>query len=96
MQWLVDLTGTVASTYTRIIWILILGGIAVVAIVSLLIGYATPAVVEEVGERAERISDKAIEAARDERRAEELADEGWGYSDTAADTSGDEWGPDSE
>jgi hypothetical protein len=81
---IVDLVDSISSTFTRTIWILIIGGVAVVGIVMLMIGVTAPAVVEEVGERAESISEKAIEAAREEQRAHALAQEGWGYSDSTA------------
>jgi hypothetical protein len=81
MQGIVDLVGAVSNIFTRTIWIVILGGILVVGIISLMIGYTAPVVVDQVGERAERISGRAIEAAREESRAHALAAEGWGYSE---------------
>jgi hypothetical protein len=87
---------------------LVLGGIAVAAIVMLMIAVTAPAVVENVGERAERISNKAIETARQEARVQAMAQEGWGYSDAntavadseASDygegTGGDDWGTPAE
>ena len=93
MQVIVDLVGTVSNLFTRTIWILIIGGIVVVGIVSLMIGYTAPAVVAEVGERAERISNKAIETAREEGRAHALAADGWGYSE-GSDTSERSFAPD--
>jgi hypothetical protein len=84
LQALSDLVGTIADTFTRTIWIVILGGVVVVGIVTAMIGYAAPAVVEDVGARAERISEKAIEAAREESRAHAMAKDGWGYSSSSA------------
>lgn len=81
MRAVVDLVDSIAGTWTRTISILVMGGIAVVAIVTLIVSLSAPAVVESVGDRAERISNNAIEAAREEGRAHALAQEGWGYSD---------------
>jgi hypothetical protein len=107
MREFVNLVDTVASSYLRGIRLLIVGGLVLAVIVFLFLAYTAPVVVEEVGERAESISDKAIEAAREEQRAAAMADEGWGYSDTTAssaesraadfaETSGDDWGTPSD
>jgi len=93
MQVLVELVNTVAGTYLRGIRFLILGGIALVAIFFLFLGYAAPVVVDKVGERAESISDKAIAAAREEGRAHALAADGWGYSE-GSDTTESSFAPD--
>ncbi|MDZ4361021.1 MAG: hypothetical protein U1B84_32195, partial [Variovorax sp.] len=39
---------------------------------------------DSVGERAERIGEKAIIAAQEERRAAEMAKDGWGYRPPSA------------
>jgi hypothetical protein len=107
MREFVNLVDTVASSYLRGIRLLIFGALALALIVFLFLAYAAPVVVEEVGERAESISDKAIDAAREEQRAAAMADEGWGYSDTPAssadgraadyaETSGEDWGTPSD
>lgn len=111
MRAVVDLVDAIAGTWTRTISILVIGGIAVVAIVTLIVSLTAPAVVENVGDRAERISNNAIEAAREEGRVHALAQEGWGYSDNNSDTAnsaaddfsddgsephGDDWGAPSE
>jgi hypothetical protein len=87
MRALVDLVDSVTSVFNRSVWMLVIGGIVAAAIIALVIGFTTPTMVHEVGERAERISEKAIEAERRERRERALAEEGWGYSDTASDYS---------
>ena len=91
--------------------ILVFGGIAVAAIVTLMIGLTAPKVIDTVGDRVERMGDKAIAAAREEGRAHALAEEGWGYSDANSDAAnaaaddfsddssepaGDDWGTPSE
>ena len=88
MQGILQLVEAVTGTFTRGIWILVAGGVAVVAIISLTVGFAAPAVVDKVGERAERISEQAIEAAREESRAHQLAQDGWGFSDTTDSSAG--------
>ncbi|MDP5103986.1 MAG: hypothetical protein NWP98_08675 [Erythrobacter sp.] len=35
--------------------------------------------VDSIGERAERLGEKAIRAEQEQRRAQELAKDGWGY-----------------
>ena len=96
MQGLADLIGNITHAYTSTIRIVVIGMIVLGAIITGTIMYAAPAVVENVGERAERISEKAIEAAREESRAHAMAQDGWGYSSasasadtTMADTSDD-------
>jgi hypothetical protein len=81
MREVVDLVDSVASTWTRTVRMVIIGGIVVVAIIMLTVSLTAPAVIEEVGDRAESISDKAMQTAREEGRAHALAQEGWGYSD---------------
>jgi hypothetical protein len=107
MRAIVDLVDSITGLWTRTIRLLVLGGIAIAAIFMLMISVTAPAVVENVGDRAERISDKAIEAAREEARATALAEDGWGYSDANAgatdsaatnfsDGGGGDWGAASE
>ena len=84
MRAVVDLVDSIAGTWTRTVRLLVLGGIAVVALIMLMVTFTAPKVAETVGDRAERISDKAIQAAREETRNQSLAEEGWGYSDANA------------
>jgi hypothetical protein len=87
MRAIVDLVDSITGVWTRTISILVIGGIAVVAIITFGIGFAAPSVADKVGDRAERISAKAIEAARQEARAQSMAQEGWGYSDANTDAA---------
>ena len=84
MQPLIDLVGNITHAYTSTVRIVVLGAIVLGAIITAMVMFAAPAVVDQVGARAESISDKAIEAARQEARAQALAEDGWGYSDSAA------------
>jgi hypothetical protein len=77
---------------------LVIGAIVVAGLFVLMIAFTAPAVVESAGASAERISDKAFEAARQEARTQTLAQEGWGYSDAntaAADSAASDYGDDS-
>jgi hypothetical protein len=110
MQPLVDLVGNITHAYTSTVKIVVLGGILLGVIITAMFLLAAPALVEEVGARTESISDKAIEAAREEARAHAMAKDGWGYSDAAASSetdaadfeddsdsgSGDDWGAPAE
>jgi hypothetical protein len=110
MQPLVDLVGNITHAYTSTVKIVVLGAILLGVIITAMFLLAAPALVEEVGARTESISDKAIEAAREEARAHALAEDGWGFSDSAAssdtdaadsfdgggDASGDDWGAGAE
>ena len=87
MREIVDLVDSVAGTWTRTVKIVVIGGIVVAGLFMLMITLTAPAVVEEVGDRAERISDKAMAVAREEGRAHALAEEGWGYSDGNSDAA---------
>ena len=84
MQALADLIGNITHAYTSTIRMVVIGVIVLGAIITGMFMYAAPQVAESVGERAERISEKAIEAAREESRAHAMAEDGWGYSSSAA------------
>lgn len=84
MQALADLIGNITHAYTSTIRMVVIGLIVLGAIITAMFMYAAPRVAESVGERAERMTDKAIEAAREESRAHAMAQDGWGYSSSAA------------
>ena len=92
MQPLIDLVGNITQAYTSTVRIVVLGAIVLGAIITAMVMFAAPAVVDQVGARAESISDKAIEAARQEARAQALAEDGWGYSDSVASADADSAG----
>lgn len=90
MQALVDIVGNVVGG-VRFLFLLFF--ITVMGFGLLMTGgtaYVAPKVVESVSERAEKVSDRAIKAAEDAHRNEQLAAEGWGYDRGASDT--DSWG----
>jgi len=84
MQALVDLVGTIAGSIQRIVALVLVAGLILSLIVTFGLQSAAPVVADKIGERAERMGDKAIQAAREEHRAAALAKDGWGY-DTATD-----------
>ena len=90
MQAFVDLVGGIVGSIQKMILVLIGAGILISIIIGLTITATAPVVADEMGERAERFGDKAIKAAREEQRAEQLAEDGWGYGSTGS--SDDDWG----
>ena len=63
MQAFVDLVETVMGSFRRLMLFLVLGGIAVAGIITLGVATTAPVVAEEIGERAERFGDRAMERA---------------------------------
>lgn len=95
MRELVSMVEAVTGTFTRSLWLLVVGALGLMAIFALMIGFTAPKVVDQVGERAERIGEKAIAAAREEKRASELARDGWG-NPAPVDSDGSDEAPDSD
>ena len=97
---------TVSGTVTETVRLFVLGIFAIVVVLSIAGWLTAPVIAEKAGEHAERISEKVIEAERQELRARALAAEGWGYSDPARDDADrfederrradDYWGADTE
>lgn len=66
-----------------------LAAMAAVGIMTLGGAYVAPKAVDSIAERAERVGEKAIRAAQEERRAAEMGKDGWGYgAATDADAGG--------
>ena len=89
IQPVADAIGNITHAYTSTVKIVVFGALALGVIITAMFVLAAPAIVEEAGARAETISDKAIEAAREEARAHAMAEEGWGYPDPAASAATD-------
>ena len=89
IQPVADAVGNITHAYTSTIRTVVIGAVVLGAIITAMFLLAAPAVVEEVGARAETISDKAIQAAREEARAHAMAEEGWGYPNPAASAATD-------
>ena len=84
MQPIVDIVDSVTSNMRRIVGMLVLAVIAIILIIVIGANVAAPVVAEELGERAERFGDRAMQTAVEEQRVEQLAEEGWGYSGATA------------
>lgn len=86
MRALVDIVQNVTSSIRFVI-----GGLLVVIfligfMLSASFAYVAPQAAESVAERAEKMGDKALEAAQRQRVAEDMAQDGWGYGAASATT----------
>jgi hypothetical protein len=84
MRALVDIVQNVTSSIRFVI-----GGLLVVILLigfmlSASFAYVAPQAAESVAERAEKLGDKAIAAEQRQRVAEDMAQDGWGYSAATA------------
>lgn len=84
MQAFVDLVGGIVGSIQKLIILLMVFGAVIWAIAIYGVSSAAPAVADKMAERAERVGEKAIKAAVEERRARELARDGWGYSESSS------------
>lgn len=81
MQAFVDLVGKIIWSIQKFYMMLLFFGFAVTVVLAITIYATAPTVADEVGDRAERLGEQAISAAREEARAQALAEDGWGYGD---------------
>ncbi|MBX7495239.1 hypothetical protein K3172_05155 [Qipengyuania sp. 6B39] len=88
MQALVDLVGGIVGSIQKLIILMLVFGAVIWAITIFGFSSAAPVVADKMAERAERVGEKAIKAAVEERRARELARDGWGYSESSTDSYG--------
>ncbi len=79
MQALVEIVDRITCSFRRIFLMLSVTGIIIALILFAGVQSIAPVVANEVGERAERFGEQAIAQAAEERRARDLAREGWGY-----------------
>jgi len=84
MRALLDIVENLTSTVRFIFGIIALGFIVTGLMFTIGASYFVPKAVDSVGERAERIGEKAIIAAQEERRAADMAKDGWGYRPPSA------------
>lgn len=81
MQALVDMV----NSFTSVVRWIILGIIVLGAIFSFLVSGSiyliAPQVSDDFADRAEVLGERAIESARQEARARDLAEDGWGYAE---------------
>ena len=81
MQALVDMVDSISGT-VRLFILAIMGfGVIVTLLMTVSFSVVAPQVAEDYADRAEALGDRAIEVAREEARARELADDGWGYAE---------------
>jgi len=79
MQALVDLMDSFTGTVRFLILAIFGFGIIVTLLMTVSFSVVAPQVADNYAERAEAFGDRAIEAAREESRAHDLAQDGWGY-----------------
>ncbi|MBI1403853.1 MAG: hypothetical protein GC147_11640 [Porphyrobacter sp.] len=84
MRVLVDIVENLTSSIRFIVGMLVLCGLGVGLMLTIGVSYVAPKAADSLGERAERVSAKAIRAAQEERRAKEMARDGWGYDAASA------------
>lgn len=80
MRALIDLVENLTSSVRYVVGVLALVLIALGLMLTVGGSYVAPKAVEVIADRAERVTTQAIEVERDERRAEQLAEDGWGYA----------------
>lgn len=90
MRALVDIVENVTSSIRFVIGLFVLAGMVVGLMLTIGVSYAAPKAADSMAERAERVGEKAIEAAQAEQRAREMGKDGWGYG--AATNSADSGG----
>lgn len=79
MRALVDIVENLTSSIRFVIGLLVLAGMVVALMLTIGVSYAAPKAADSLAERAERVGEKAIEAAQQERRARDMGEDGWGY-----------------
>ncbi|MEQ5786979.1 hypothetical protein J3454_03650 [Erythrobacter sp. NFXS35] len=87
MRALVDIFESLTSSIRFVIGLFVLAVMGFGLMLTLGATYVAPRAVESLAEGAERVGEKAIEAAQQERRAHEMGKDGWGYD--AATTKSD-------
>ena len=79
MRALVDLVDSFTGMVRFAIVAMLLVGFGFTLILTVGASYVAPKVVEDYGERASQLGERAIQEARQARRDHELAQDGWGY-----------------
>lgn len=87
MRVILDIVENLTSSLRYIVGAAVIGLMVVGLMLSVGGAYVGTKAVDEFGERAERISEKAIAAEMEARRAEQLAAEGWGHRPRDPDTA---------
>ncbi len=85
MRALVDIVENLTSSVRYIFGAIVLGIMVVGLMMTAGASYVGTKAVDSIGDRVERVSQEAIKAEFEARRAEELAKDGWGYRPSDAD-----------
>jgi hypothetical protein len=84
MRALVEIVENLTSSIRFVIGMLVLAVMAFGLMLTAGASYVAPKAADSFAERAERVGEKAIKAAQQERRAKEMAKDGWGYDAATA------------
>jgi hypothetical protein len=79
MRAFVDIVENLTSSIRYVIGAIVLGIMAVGLFMTMGAAYVGQKAVDSMGERVERLSEDAIRAELESRRAQELGKDGWGY-----------------
>ncbi len=93
MQTLADIIGNVMGSIRFLFLLFFCAIMGIGLLLTAGTSYVAPQVAENVADRAERVTNRAIEAAEEAHRNEQLAQEGWGYgAGNDSSSSDDDWG----
>lgn len=84
MRALVDIVENLTSSIRFIIGLLVLTIMGIGLMLTIGVSYAAPKAADSLAKRAERVGEKAIKAAQQERLAQEMGEDGWGYGAATA------------
>jgi len=84
MRIFADIVENLTSSIRFIVGMIVLVGLAIGLMLTLGASYVAPKAAASLAERAERVGEKAIKAAQQERLAEEMGKDGWGYEAATA------------
>ena len=79
MRAFLDVIESLTSTIRFVFGMITLGIMTFGLLISAGASFLLPKAVDSLGERAERVGERAINAELEARRAKELAKDGWGY-----------------
>jgi len=84
MRIFADIVENLTSSIRFIVGMIVLASLAIGLMLTLGASYVAPKAAASLAERAERVGEKAIKAAQQERLAEEMGKDGWGYEAATA------------
>jgi hypothetical protein len=84
MRVLVEIVETVTSSIRFVIGMFVFVVMGIGFMLTAGASYVAPKAADSFAERAERVGERAIKAAQQERRAREMAKDGWGYEAATA------------